>query len=79
MFLCRSNTKELDKASMNLNQLISDTHELIVYLKLKFSKEKIYIMGHSFGATLALKTISKYPEDYAAYFGISQFVNTTEN
>lgn len=75
----RSNTKELDRSTLTLNQLIEDTHTLTQYLKERFNQSSIYIMGHSFGATLALKTISMYPDDYCAYFGISQFVNAAEN
>ncbi|MBN1892224.1 MAG: alpha/beta hydrolase [Clostridiales bacterium] len=75
----RSYNKNIPPQSMNLEQLIRDTHEITDYLKKRFMKEKIYIMGHSFGATLALRVIDRYPEDYRSYFGVSQFVNASAN
>ncbi|MGL1890880.1 MAG: alpha/beta hydrolase [Spirochaetaceae bacterium] len=75
----RSNIKTLDPNTLTIDQLVSDTNQLTLYLKERFNREKIYLMGHSFGATLGLKTVAKYSKNYEAYFGISQFVNTTEN
>lgn len=75
----RSYNKNIPKESMSLEQLIQDTHVITTYIKNRFNKEKIFILGHSFGATLALQVIDRYPKDYLAYFAISQFVNATRN
>lgn len=75
----RSLTKDLDSDTVNIDTIRSDTHELTAYLKDRFNRNKIFIMGHSFGATLALSVIKERPEDYHAYFAISQFVNTARN
>lgn len=60
---------------LSLNQIISDAHELTQILKKKFNKNKIYLMGFSWGSIPGLKLAEKYPEDYAAYFGITQVIN----
>lgn len=75
----RSNTKDLDPDTINIDTIRSDTHQLTAYIKQRFNREKIFIMGHSFGATLALSVIKEKPEDYYAYFAVSQFVNTAKN
>lgn len=75
----RSFTKDLDRSTIHISTIVKDTHEITAYLKERFNREKIFIMGHSFGATLAMQVIKERPEDYLAYFGISQFVNTTKN
>lgn len=75
----RSFDKMLDKATLSVSQLVKDTHQLTNYLKDTYKKEKIYLMGHSFGATLGLKVVHESPEDYYAYFGVSQFVNARKN
>jgi proline iminopeptidase len=61
--------------NLTLNQLIADAHELTLLLKKKFNKEKIYLAGFSWGSIIGVHLIQKYPEDYVAYFGISQVVD----
>ncbi len=75
----RSFNKKIPIETMTMERLIEDTHEITEYLKERFSRERIYILGHSFGATLALQVIDRYPEDFLAYFGVSQFVNAARN
>ena len=61
--------------NLTLEQIIKDGHELTLILKKKFNKDKIYLAGFSWGSVVGLHLIEKYPEDYAAYFGISQVIN----
>lgn len=68
----KSYSKDVPVGSMNLAQLISDTRELSIYLANRFKKDKIYIMGHSWGSLLGILTVHQYPELYYAYFGIGQ-------
>lgn len=64
--------RSLDDATMTLDQMIEDTHAVTEYLKKRFHQNKIYIMGHSWGTYLGMKTIERYPNDYLAYMGIGQ-------
>ena len=68
----KSYSKNVPEASMNLPQFISDTRELSILLAKRFKKDKIYIMGHSWGSLLGILTANQYPELYYAYFGIGQ-------
>ncbi len=68
----KSFSKETPPESMNVNQFIADTHELTQYLKEKFGKEKIYLMGHSWGSLIGIRAVHQYPEDYHAYLAIAQ-------
>jgi pimeloyl-ACP methyl ester carboxylesterase len=61
---------------MNLNQLVEDAAAVTRYLMNKFNRQKIYILGHSWGSLLSSFTIHKYPEYYYAYIGIGQIANT---
>ncbi|MCR5025454.1 MAG: alpha/beta hydrolase [Lachnospiraceae bacterium] len=62
----------IDPDNMTTEQYIEDTLYLTDYLKKRFGREKIYIMGHSFGTYIALNTVAKHPENYVAYLAISQ-------
>ena len=70
----------MDTDSITLDNLISDTHEVTNYLKDRFGKDKIYIMGFSGGTHIALRAAQLYPEDYIAYIGMAQTVtDSTDN
>ena len=58
---------------------VNDAHNVISYLKARFNKQKIIIVGHSFGSVLGVWISQKYPESIAAYVGIGQCVDYIEN
>ena len=74
----KSYCKERAKCNLTTKQLIEDTKELSSILAKRFKKEKIYIMGHSWGSMLGLLTVSKYPKLFFAYMGIGQVTNQYE-
>ena len=61
--------------TMTLAQMISDTLELTNYLRQRFGKEKIYLMGHSGGTFIGIQVAARSPELYYAYIGVSQMSN----
>lgn len=56
------------------NKLIEDTISVTEYLKNRFGKDKIYLMGHSFGTLVGLRAAAKRPDLYYAYIGMAQAV-----
>lgn len=64
--------------NVSLAQIVTDAHELTVLLKEKFHKNKILLAGFSWGSIVGLALAEKYPQDYAAYIGISQVINIHE-
>ena len=71
----KSNPKDFDASSMVYENFISDAHDLTQYLKESLGKDKIFILGHSWGTQIGLELVFRYPEDYHAYIGVSQVVN----
>ena len=57
---------------------IEDGHALTEYLKERFSKEKIYLLGESWGSALGIFLVDKYPEFYHAFIGTGQMVDFAE-
>jgi pimeloyl-ACP methyl ester carboxylesterase len=57
----------------------NDTFEMINYLRVRFSRNKIYLVGHSWGGFLGLAAAAKHPELIAGYFAISPMVHQVES
>jgi pimeloyl-ACP methyl ester carboxylesterase len=74
----KSYNEDIPKESMKIRQFLSDTYELIQFLKTRFSKDKIFLIGHSWGSVLGLYTAYRHPEDLYAYIGMGQIVNMRE-
>jgi pimeloyl-ACP methyl ester carboxylesterase len=72
-------SSSIDPATMTLDQMIEDTRQVTEYLKRRFNQEKIYIMGHSWGSLLGIKTVERHPENYLAYIGIGQVTNQLQS
>lgn len=70
---------DTDPASMNTEQFVEDTRQMTDSLRKWYGVEKIYLMGHSWGSYLGIKTIEKHPELYHAYIGIGQVCNQLES
>lgn len=60
---------------MNIEQMLSDTNEIIDYLRERFGKEKIIIIGQSWGTVLGMNYIHIHPEKVIAYIGVGQVTN----
>lgn len=74
-----SNGVDVPPESLTLEQLIADTVEVTRYLMKRFHKEKIHLLGHSWGSFLALNVVSRYPELYEDYLGIGQIANQLQS
>lgn len=74
----KSYNENTAKESFNLEQFLSDTYELIQLLKKRFSKEKIFLLGHSWGSILGIITAWRYPKDIYVYIGMGQVVDMKE-
>lgn len=75
----KSFSRKIPKESMNIEQFVSDAHELILHLMDRFKKEKIVLVGHSWGSTLGVLLVQRYPELFSAYVGIGQATNLIDN
>lgn len=69
-----SYSSDIKTEEMTTEKYISDIVEVSKYLSERFEKEKIYIMGHSFGTYIAIKTVQQHPEYYNAYMQWHRFV-----
>ncbi|MFS0864868.1 alpha/beta fold hydrolase [Fredinandcohnia sp. 179-A 10B2 NHS] len=64
-----------DYSDISSDQHVKDLLTLTDFVKNEFSKEKVLLVGHSFGTYIGMKAANKAPEKYAAYIGIGQVSN----
>ena len=70
-----SYSPDIPRETITSEQMISDTLELTDYLRQRFGKEKIYLMGHSGGTFFGIQAVARAPELYHAYIGVAQMAN----
>ncbi len=70
----KSFRKSIFKERLSIDQFVDDGYELSKYILKRFNKEKLFIVGHSWGTIISTKLAVKYPELYYAYIGIGQDV-----
>jgi pimeloyl-ACP methyl ester carboxylesterase len=61
--------------SMTLDRFVEDCNELVDYLRNRFQTQKVFLVGHSNGSLIGIKTAYKYPEKIHAYVGVAQVTN----
>jgi pimeloyl-ACP methyl ester carboxylesterase len=64
--------------TMTIEQFLQDGHELVTILQKRFKKDKIYLVGHSWGSVLGLTMAYRHPGLFHAYIGIGQAVDFLE-
>lgn len=62
-------------APVTLEQLVSDAIAVTNYLRRRFDRERIYLMGHSGGSFVGMHVVARAPELYHAYIGVAQMAN----
>jgi pimeloyl-ACP methyl ester carboxylesterase len=66
-------------SSMTIERIVDDAKELIGLLKKKFHRNKIFLLGHSWGSAIGIMLANKYPRDLYAYIGVGQVANMQDN
>ncbi len=70
---------DIQPGTITLDQMVSDTLAMTNYLRNRFGKEKIYLMGHSGGTFIGIQAAARAPELYYAYLGEAQMSNQLES
>jgi pimeloyl-ACP methyl ester carboxylesterase len=69
----------IDRSKLTPDRYITDAHELVLNLRQRFGKEKIYVLGESWGSALGIMVVQRYPELFQAFIGTGQMVAFLEN
>lgn len=74
-----SYSKDIQPEELTVSRVVEDAKEVTDYLRNRFGQEKIYLMGHSWGSYLGIKTAEAYPEAYHAFMGMGQVCKQRES
>lgn len=70
----KSYSSKIDTSTLHVKQLVADASVLIDYLRNRFKKEKIFIIGHSWGSRLGMYLVRDFPGRINAFIGTGQEV-----
>lgn len=65
----KSISKHLDHSTLTFESYIEDTIQTSKWLLNRYGKQKLYLVGHSWGCTLGLFAVQKCPDLYEAFIG----------
>jgi pimeloyl-ACP methyl ester carboxylesterase/membrane protease YdiL (CAAX protease family) len=68
----KSFDRTIPRSSMTLNQFIADLDELVDVVRRRFRKEKVALLGHSWGSALGAIYAARFPEKVSVYIGAAQ-------
>jgi pimeloyl-ACP methyl ester carboxylesterase len=74
-----SYSSNIPPETMTVQQMIDDTVKVADYLRARFGKDKIYLMGHSWGSFIGIQAAAQAPERFHAYIGVGQLTNQLES
>ncbi|MBR4928446.1 MAG: alpha/beta hydrolase [Oscillospiraceae bacterium] len=69
----------IPEETLTVDRVTEDAAELVDWLCRKFNKDKIFVIGGSWGSELGVWLITKHPEKVAALFGFGQVVDNIRN
>jgi len=67
------------KPTLTREQMIADVQEMAAWVRKELRKDKLFVLGHSWGSFLGLQLAQLHPEWLHAYVGVSQLIDGPEN
>ncbi|GAB6448875.1 MULTISPECIES: alpha/beta fold hydrolase [Bacillus] len=68
-----------DYSNLTSDLLVEDVLAMTDYISKRLGKEKVILVGHSYGTYIGMQAANKAPEKYEAYVGIGQMSDTAES
>lgn len=65
--------------TLTLDRMLADAEEMTNWLRKELGKEKIFIIGHSWGSYLGLELAKRHPDWLYAYIGVGQLTDGPES
>lgn len=69
----------LDLDAITIARMVDDGAEVVAHLLDRFGRNKLFLMGHSWGTVIGVRLAQRMPERLFAYVGMGQVVNSVAN
>ncbi|MCP1374606.1 alpha/beta fold hydrolase [Dyella lutea] len=74
-----ANTEQAMAPGMSVQGMTDDAAQVVQYLRQRFGKRKIFLLGHSWGSVLGVELAQRHPDWFYAYISVGQVVNGRAN
>ncbi len=71
----RENDPKQVAPTMSRERIVGDAEELVSWLRKTYGKQKIVLVGHSWGSVLGVELAQRHPDWFYAYVGVGQVVD----
>lgn len=65
--------------TIHIARYVDDALEIAEYLRRRYRKDKLILMGHSWGTIVGMRAALKRPDLFYAYVGVGQVINVRDN
>lgn len=74
-----TNDPETVLPTMTKERMVEDVIEVVDFVRQHLGKDKVILMGHSWGSVISLDAAMRRPDAIAAYVGVGQVINMQRN
>jgi proline iminopeptidase len=74
----RSYRASIPPESMTIDQFVRDLDDVVELVRTRFAKERVVLLGHSWGTAIGLLYAARHPGKVAAYVGVGQVADMAE-
>lgn len=74
-----ANDPALVAPTMTRARMLADAEEMVAWLRKEFGKDRIFVLGHSWGSALGIELARRHPHWLHAYIGAGQITNSPES
>lgn len=74
-----ANSEQAMAPGMTVDGMTNDAAQVVQYLRQRYGKRKIFLLGHSWGTVLGVHLAQLHPDWFYAYISVGQVVNGRHN
>jgi pimeloyl-ACP methyl ester carboxylesterase len=74
----RSYRSDIPRSSMTIERMLQDLDALVDTVRARFGKDRVVLLGHSWGTILGTLYAAREPTKVSAYVGVAQIANFAE-